>query len=141
MDVMTPAQRSRCMSRIRGANTKPELALRRALWRLGMRYRLRQKLPGKPDLTFRAARVVVFVDGCFWHACPEHETRPKTNAKFWRKKIRSNVARDAHVNSVLRAEGWEVLRFWEHEVKNSLASVVSRVSSTLRKRRPRPRSS
>jgi DNA mismatch endonuclease (patch repair protein) len=139
MDVMTPAQRSRCMSRIRGVNTKPELALRRALWQLGLRYRLHQKLPGKPDLTFGSARVVVFVDGCFWHACPAHQTQPKTNAAFWRNKIASNVARDAIVNSALEADGWEILRFWEHEVNDNLAAVVSRVRRAVQKRKPRRR--
>jgi DNA mismatch endonuclease (patch repair protein) len=131
MDVMTTKQRSRCMSRIRGSDTKPELILRRALWRAGMRYRLRQKLPGKPDLTFRAARVAIFVDGCFWHACPEHHSRPKANAEFWDTKIRSNVVRDANVNAILGAEGWTVLRFWEHQVEMNLDAVVRQVRKHL----------
>lgn len=133
-DVMTPAQRSRCMSRIRGQNTKPEIALRRALWHVGARYRLRQKLPGKPDLTFISARVVVFVDGCFWHACPDHQTKPKMNAEFWRQKITGNVARDKHVTTMLRQQGWEVLRFWEHEVDESVDHVVAAVTAVLRNR-------
>lgn len=119
------------MSRIRGTDTQPELALRRALWRAGARYRLRQKLPGKPDLTFRASRVVVFIDGCFWHGCPEHQTQPKTNADFWKTKIGANVARDVQVNAILGAEGWTVLRFWEHEVDTALDAVVTQVYSVL----------
>lgn len=123
------------MSRIKASDTKPEVALRRALWRAGLRYRLKQKLPGKPDLTFPAARLVVFVDGCFWHACPEHRTRPKTNAAFWRDKIGSNVARDRIVNAKLEKEGWNVLRFWEHEVEKDLGAVVARIHKTLRRHR------
>ena len=135
MDVMTPAQRSRCMSKIRGTNTAPERALRTALWCEGLRYRLTSRLPGKPDLTFASAKVVVFVDGCFWHACPVHATRPKTNAAFWRAKIARNVERDCEVGSILKSHGWLVLRFWEHEVERSLDKVVARISRAVKKRR------
>src|SRR4051794_33740524 len=93
-DVLNPEQRSRCMSRIKGKNTKPELMLRKALWAAGLRYRLHTRLPGRPDLTFSGSRVVVFVDGCFWHSCPKHRTTPKTNAAFWNAKIGRNTARD-----------------------------------------------
>lgn len=133
-DVMTAEQRSRCMSRIRGQNTKPERALRQALWSLGLRYRLARKLPGKPDLTFVGARVVVFVDGCFWHACPQHRTVPKNNAEFWQTKIGRNVERDREVTAMLTADGWLVLRFWEHEVKRSLNRVLRRVTAVVRRR-------
>lgn len=74
------------MSRVRDRDTKPELALRRRLWSIGLRYRLQYRLPGRPDLTFVGARVVVFVDGCFWHGCPIHATRPATNTEFWTKR-------------------------------------------------------
>src|SRR5215210_2700488 len=102
---MTPEQRRRCMSRIRGRNTGPELALRTALWQAGLRYRLRQRLPGKPDIVFIGSRVAVFVDGCFWHACPAHATKPKGNAAFWSQKLAANVARDAAVTSQLTSVG------------------------------------
>jgi DNA mismatch endonuclease (patch repair protein) len=74
------------------------------------------KLFGKPDFVFRALRLAVFVDGCFWHGCPKHGTRPANNARFWREKIARNQARDAEVNRALRKKGWRVLRVWEHEL-------------------------
>lgn len=127
IDVMTPTQRSVCMSRIRGKNTKPELLLRRALWGRGARYRLHYKLSGRPDIVFVGKRIVVFVDGCFWHGCPEHGSSPKTNADFWRNKIHGNMERDARITEKLRMEGWTVLRFWEHEVHGDLEGVVSKI--------------
>lgn len=130
-DVMTPEQRSRCMSRIKGRNTKPELALRRALWARGHRYRVNHRLPGKPDVAFVGARVAVFIDGCFWHGCPEHRVKPKTNPDFWRKKLSGNVERDRKVSALLAAEGWIVLRFWEHEVEDDLRKVVDAVEAAL----------
>ncbi len=130
-DVMTPEQRSRCMSRIRGKDTKSELILRRALWSQGLRYRLKSKLPGKPDIVFPGARVVVFVDGCFWHGCPEHATAPKTNRKFWSKKLKANKDRDLRVTHELEEMGWTVLRFWEHEVKQDVGAVVSIIQSHI----------
>ena len=130
-DVMTREQRSRCMSRIRGTDTKPERVLRVALWREGLRYRLRMSLPGKPDLVFRGVRITIFVDGCFWHRCPEHATSPKANASFWQQKIAGNVERDARVNRDLNAAGWLVLRFWEHEVERDLDRVVRRIKAAI----------
>lgn len=130
-DVLTPAQRRRCMSRVKSKNTKPELRLRRALWAAGMRYRLRYKLPGKPDLVFPAARLAIFVDGCFWHGCPAHATYPKTNAEFWAAKLRENIERDQRVNDQLRELGWRVLRIWQHEVQGNLPDAVERVRNAL----------
>jgi DNA mismatch endonuclease (patch repair protein) len=133
-DVHTPAQRSYNMSRIRGRNTRPELALRKALWREGLRYRLSVNLPGRPDLTFRKTKVVVFVDGCFWHACPKHLIWPRNNANFWKRKISGNVARDKKATRELRRTGWLVFRFWEHDVECRLQRCVNRVISTVKQR-------
>src|SRR5689334_7733996 len=99
------------MSRIQGRDTKPEILLRRTLWKIGLRYRLKSKLPGKPDLVFPGARLAVFVDGCQWHCCPDHFVRPKSNQAFWDLKFEKNRARDLKVNTFLNEEGWRVLRF------------------------------
>src|ERR1700754_2633802 len=133
VDVLSPEQRRRCMSRIRGSDTKPELLLRRALWAMGLRYRVKSGLSGRPDLTFARSRVVVFVDGCFWHACPQHRTVSKTNAVFWKTKIERNIQRDQEVTAALQSEEWLVLRFWEHEVERSLLRVVTRIERAVRK--------
>lgn len=132
-DVLNKAQRSHCMSRIRGRDTKPELLLRKALWAAGMRYRLKSRLPGKPDIVFPGKRLAIFVDGCFWHGCPEHSQRPATNADFWEKKLSSNMQRDQKVNSELAAQGWRVLRFWEHEIKRDLAAVTEKICANYNK--------
>jgi len=119
------------MSRIRGRDTGPELVLRRALWARGLRYRLENKLPGRPDIVFRGAKVAVFVDGCFWHGCPLHAVRPKANAEFWRKKLDANIERDTRVTAELKEMGWHVLRFWEHEIRDSVSVVVDRIAGVL----------
>jgi DNA mismatch endonuclease (patch repair protein) len=130
-DVLTSAQRSYCMSRIRGYDTKPEILLRKMLWSLGLRYRLKSKLPGSPDFVFPKYRAVVFVDGCFWHGCPDHMTRPKTNSKFWVTKIEKNKKRDLKVNRILRANGWNVLRIWEHEIKDDIKKSANKIASKI----------
>jgi DNA mismatch endonuclease (patch repair protein) len=127
-DVMTQAQRSRCMSRIRSAETGPELRLRRALWAAGLRFRVRPKLPGKPDVIFKRAHLAVFVDGCFWHGCPIHGTRPKSNTSYWHPKIERNIARDREIEAKLTAMGWCVARYWEHEVADGLDRVVAEIA-------------
>ncbi len=99
------------MSRIRSKDTRPEKALRSALWRAGLRFRIGGKLPGRPDIWFSRAKLAVFVDGCFWHGCSVHGTRPKTNAGYWNPKIEANRARDTAVLARLDAIGWKGLRF------------------------------
>ena len=126
-DVLSSEQRSYCMSRIKGSGTTPEVALRRELWNRGLRYRLNLKVAGKPDIAFSKYKLAVFVDGCFWHRCPKHATAPKRNSVFWREKLEQNVARDEQVNIVLASEGWKVLRFWEHEVREDIQACVSAV--------------
>ncbi|GGL37800.1 hypothetical protein GCM10011588_60580 [Nocardia jinanensis] len=107
------------MSRQRRAHTAPELALRRELHRRGLRYFVdRAPLRGqrrRADLVFPRRRIAVYVDGCFWHRCPDHATDPKNNATWWAEKLAGNVARDRATDAALRAAGWQVVRIWEHE--------------------------
>jgi DNA mismatch endonuclease, patch repair protein len=120
-----PLTRSQQMSRIRSSNTLPERCLRSALWQLGLRYRLGgRRLPGKPDLVFSKQRLVVFMDGCFWHGCPWHFVHPRTRVSFWSDKIKTNVLRDAANTALLLQAGWRVLRVWEHEVENGTALKI-----------------
>lgn len=119
--------RSENMSRIRGRDTSPEVELRHAVWRLGLRYRLNRRVAGiRPDFIFPGIRLAVFVDGCFWHGCPDHYVRPRSsNAEFWASKLRQNVARDERQSKQLQAQGWRVIRVWEHEVEHRLSTTAS----------------
>jgi len=121
MDHMTPAQRHRCMSRIRSKDTGPEWRVRRMVHALGLRYRLHVKaLPGKPDLVLPRHRKVIFVHGCFWHAhgCRLSQQAPATHTRFWKEKFERNVARDQAVLRRLWQAGWQVLVVWECETKD-----------------------
>ena len=123
----TTPERSRLMGRIRAANTKPEVALRKVLWHIGLRYRLHTKdLPGKPDLAFKRWKVAVFIDGDFWHGHDWENQRAKIkkNAAFWLPKIERNMQRDREVNAALEGMGWRVLRVWEHEVDKNFGATV-----------------
>lgn len=118
----------RSMRANRGRDTRPELALRREVWRRGLRYRVDVRplagLNRRADLVFPGAKVAVFVDGCFWHSCPTHATRPTANGDYWAAKLDGTVARDRETDARLEAEGWTVLRFWEHEDPTSAADRV-----------------
>lgn len=128
-DVMTPEQRSRCMSKIRSAKTKPEMLLRQALWREGLRFRVKSRLPGRPDIIFTRAKLAVFVDGCFWHSCPVHGKAPKSNQSYWDEKLAGNRARDERVTRQIAEMGWYTLRIWEHEIEENLMAAVHSVIS------------
>ena len=132
VDRLSPEQRRRCMSRVRGRDTKPEMLLRKALWARGVRYRLHADLPGKPDLVFTGKRLAVFVDGCFWHGCPIHGEIPVSNRAFWEKKLGDNVARDKRIDARLSEIGWRVLRIWVHEIKQDVAVVAEKIIAALR---------
>lgn len=130
-----PATTSARMSKQRRRDTAPELQLRRALHRMGLRYRVNLPLPGMPrrraDVTFTRARVAVFVDGCFWHRCPVHATDPANNGSWWARKLQSNVERDRETDQRLHEQGWTVIRFWEHEdMDNAAVTVAGVVSNT-----------
>jgi DNA mismatch endonuclease, patch repair protein len=116
------------MSRLARRHTAPELALRRELHRRGLRYRVQLRMPMNRrrtiDIAFTRARLAVFVDGCFWHGCPEHGVQPQTNEDWWRWKIDRNQARDADTTQLLESAGWEVLRLWEHEDPVESAAAV-----------------
>jgi DNA mismatch endonuclease (patch repair protein) len=107
------------MERQARRDTKPELAVRRTAWRLGLRYRVDvAPIPGlrrKADMVFTGAKVAVYVDGCFWHSCPEHATTPKANRQWWVDKLDANVRRDRDTDRILRDGGWLSVRIWEHE--------------------------
>jgi DNA mismatch endonuclease (patch repair protein) len=130
MDIVSRKHRSKMMSAIRGKDTKPELLVRRAVHRMGGRFRLhRRDLPGSPDLVFPAKKLAMFVHGCFWH---RHENckfsyTPKSNVEFWSKKFENNLARDIRVEGELKRMGWTVAVVWECEVADSV-----RLSSQLK---------
>ena len=112
-DTMTPEQRSRCMAAVKGKDTRPEILVRRFLWKRGLRYRVNnRRLPGSPDIVLKKYKTVIFVDGCFWHGhegCRLYKL-PQSNTDFWRQKIHLNIARDYRVNVELRLMGWKVIR-------------------------------
>jgi DNA mismatch endonuclease, patch repair protein len=119
----------------RSRDTKPELEVRRALHRLGLRYRVaiapEPGLRRRADIVFTRARVAVFIDGCFWHGCPEHgRSSFSHNVDYWPAKIAANVARDADTTERLRQAGWLVLRFWEHEAATEIVKDIRRAVST-----------
>lgn len=127
-----PETRSELMSRIQSSDTDPELRLRRRLWAEGLRYRLNTKTPaGRPDLVFPGPRVAVYVDGCFWHGCPEHYVRPRSSTDFWSDKLRTNVERDRRQTRTLEELGWTVCRFWEHEIYVDLDEVVVSIAAAV----------
>lgn len=115
-DVHTPKQRRYNMSQVRGRDTKPELKLKDPLKRKGFVYQPKEF--GKPDFIHYGKKKVVFIDGCFWHKCSKCFKLPKTNKEFWKKKIDDNVKRDTEVSLNYQNSGWEVIRLWEHSLRN-----------------------
>ena len=131
-DVLTPAQRSLCMSRIRSRDSRPERTVRSILHRMRYRFRLhRRDLPGKPDIVLPKINTVIFVHGCFWHMhrCRYGRVRPQTRAHFWETKRRGNVQRDRRNLTQLREAGWNVLTIWECHTRdlNDLARRLERL--------------
>jgi len=119
-DFMPPKQRHRCMSRVKGKDTIPEIFIRKMLWAGGFRYRLKSKLPGKPDIVLKKHMAVIFVNGCFWHShtgCPKSKL-PTTRKEFWTNKIAANVKRDQWNIAELKKRGWRIAVVWECSIKN-----------------------
>lgn len=132
-DVFTKAKRSEVMSRIRGRGNKDtELALAVLMRRHRISsWRRNQAVFGKPDFVFQKLRLAVFVDGCFWHGCPKHGTKPKSNRAFWQRKLSANRRRDQTVNLALRNMGWFVLRIWECDLARRPGVCIGRVQRAL----------
>lgn len=131
-DVFSKKKRSQVMAAIRShGNKDTELklaAILRAARITG--WRRNQKLPGRPDFVFRHHRVAIFVDGCFWHGCPKHGRKPSSNRKYWLPKLLRNKRRDVAVKRALSAQGWIVLRLWEHDLAHTSQAVI-RITAAL----------
>lgn len=131
--------RSETMARVRGQDTTPEILLRRLLRQAGLRPTIYPRLPGKPDLAFCRRRVAIFLDGCFWHGCPQHYTAPKTHFVYWSEKLRRNVERDRDMDAVLRSKGFRVVRLWQHELfapDRAVARIVEALGNPARETPP-----
>lgn len=137
----TDAVTTNRMSRQKRRDTAPELLLRRELRARGVGYRVNASLPGLPrrscDVMFKTAQVAVFVDGCFWHGCPEHGTTPKNNGTWWAEKLKKNIARDRDTDRHLTELTWTVIRIWEHEDMSGAADRVVRSVRNARNRAAR----
>ena len=124
----TTKQRSKTMSKIKGINSKPELLLRKELWKENIRFRIHRKdLVGRPDIVIEKYQLAIFIDGDFWYGYQWQKRKPKSNQQFWIPKIERNMQRDHFVNQSLLAMGFVVMRFWEHEIKQNLDACVNQV--------------
>ncbi len=131
-DNLTKEQRTKNMKAIKSSHTKMEDSVCKVLWKKGVRFRKNVKdLPGKPDIAIKKYKVVIFMDSCFWHKCPKHFKRPKSNLEYWDPKIEKNVKRDFEVNKFYIDNKWNILRIWEHEVKDNFNSVIDKIETFI----------
>ena len=131
-DNLTPEQRHKNMTHIKSTNTKIEKDITKALWNLGYRFRKNVKgLPGKPDIAIKKYKIVIFLDSCFWHKCPEHFKKPKSNLEYWEPKIKRNVERDAEIKRYYQQKNWHILRIWEHEVKKDFDNTLLKIKKFI----------
>lgn len=130
----TTKKRSKIMSKIKGKDTKPEIQFRKKLWEKGIRYRVNNKnLTGNPDVIIKKYKIVIFIDGIFWHGYKWEDRKPKikSNREYWIPKIERNIQRDKENNKKLLDEGWQVVRFWEHEIKKDIETCIDRVINLI----------
>lgn len=133
-DRLTPLQRSYCMSKIKGKDTGLELRFRQYLLSRGMKgFVTNACLPGKPDIFFRGRKTAVFIDGCYWHKCPECFKLPKTNGTFWKSKLDKNTRRDKKITFLLKKKGFSVVRLWEHQIENDRKACMEKIKEALEK--------
>ena len=130
VDRISKEKRSKIMAAIHSKNTKPELKLRKELWKRNLRYRIHY---GKEriDIAFPSKKLAIFVDGCFWHGCPIHSHIPKSNKSYWIPKLKKNMERDSAKNVRLIKNGWKTLHFWEHDL-NDMKSVLVRIHEKMK---------
>lgn len=127
-DSFSKERRSYIMSKIKSKNTKLEIGFRRHLWKRGFHYRLHYNIDGKPDIVFASRKVAIFIDSCFWHGCSKHLRLPHSNIHYWKAKIGKNIKRDNEVNRILKRDDWEVLRFWEHDIKKNSDRCIDKIT-------------
>ncbi|MFP4514743.1 MAG: very short patch repair endonuclease [Parcubacteria group bacterium] len=133
-DIFSKMKRSDIMSKVRNKDSKIEIALRKALWKAGYRYRKNSiKYFGKPDIVLPKYKTVIFVDSCFWHGCKKHGSMPATRTEFWEKKIARNKERDKEVNLHYKKESWQVIRVWEHEITKKDPVAIEKIISKISK--------
>ena len=131
MDRITPEQRSKVMSSIR-AKSRLEDKVAHELFKRGLRYRRNnRKLLGTPDISIQKYKVVIFIDSCFWHSCPIHGNRPKTNTEYWEKKLDRNIEKAKEVKAYYEAHGWHIMRVWEHELKEDYEGTIGRIEAFI----------
>ena len=127
-DKFSKAKRSAIMSRIRSKNTSLEVEFRKLLWKNGLgRYRIHYNLPGKPDIVYVSKKVVIFLDGDFWHGYNWKKLGKVPPRKYWQKKIQKNIDRAKKYNKMLKKDGWKVIRIWEHEVKKNVEKCINKI--------------
>ena len=130
-DNMTPEQRRKNMVAIKSVS-KLESIVASELWRQGYRFRRNTKdMYGKPDISIKKYKIVIFIDSCFWHQCPLHGNMPKSNVEFWEKKLARNIERDEEVNDYYKSKDWNIKRIWEHEVKQDLDKVIKELTEFI----------
>lgn len=123
------------MSRVKGKDSKIETLFRKELWKQAFRYRKNSsEYFGKPDLALPKYKTVIFIDSCFWHGCKKHCRMPSSNVAYWTRKIERNKNRDKQVNNFYRKKGWNLLRIWEHSIKNDFGNCVQRVCEFLKEK-------
>lgn len=124
-DTVTKEVRKKIMQSVRSTQTKLENRFSSSLWQKGLRYRKNVRdLPGKPDIAIKKYRAVIFIDSCFWHGCEMHFVPPKSNVEYWSQKIKSNIDRDKQVTKYYKENGWNILRIWEHQLKENYSQTI-----------------
>lgn len=130
-DIVSREVRSRMMSNIR-AVSRLEDRVSKCLWNMGLRFRRNVRdLVGKPDIAIKKYKIVIFIDSCFWHSCPEHQVMPKSNGQFWKKKFEENRKRDREVNHYYISNGWNIMRIWEHEFRENFEEASMKICNFI----------
>jgi DNA mismatch endonuclease, patch repair protein len=130
-DNLTKEQRKKNMRAIKSQSTL-ENKVTKDLWRLGFRFRKNANLYGKPDISIKKYKIVIFIDSCFWHCCPVHGNMPKSNKDYWEKKLERNIQRDIEVNQYYIDKGWNILRVWEHDLKENPIETTNFIENFIR---------
>lgn len=127
-DNLSKEDRKKNMKAIRSVHTQLEDSVTKELWKQGVRFRKNVKdLMGKPDIAIKKYKVVVFLDSCFWHGCSLHGNKPKTNEDYWNNKLERNRVRDAEVTKYYQQKGWNILRIWEHDIKENFDQTIDQI--------------